>query len=120
MFIQPGEISSVYLHIDQIDFRKGINGLGSEVTMSFGDRSSGKNLFVFTNGQKNKIRILYWDDTGYALWHKSLDTDRFKWPSNSGTETLAITTDQLKWLLSGISIEKVQAHKKIDSARQFY
>ena len=120
MFIQPGEISAVYLHIDHVDFRKGINGLGCEVTMSFGDRSSGKNLFVFTNRQKNKIRILYWDDTGYALWHKSLDADRFKWPSDADIETLEITTDQLKWLLSGISIEEVKAHKKIDTARQFY
>ena len=37
MFIQPGEICAVYLHIDRIDFRKGINGLGCEVTLSFGD-----------------------------------------------------------------------------------
>lgn len=120
MFIQPSEINAVYLHVNKIDFRKGINGLGCEVTMSFGDSSSGKNLFVFTNSQKNKIRILYWDETGYALWHKALDADRFKWPSKPDVETLKITTDQLKWLLSGISIEKVQAHKKIDSARQFY
>ena len=120
MFIQPGEICAVYLHIDRIDFRKSINGLGCEVTLSFGDRSSGKNLFVFTNRQNNKIRILYWDDTGYALWHKALDADRFKWPSNSGAATLKITTDQLKWLLSGLSIERVKAHKKIDEARQFY
>lgn len=120
MFIQPSEIGTVYLHIDRVDFRKGINGLGCEVTMSFGDRSSGKTLFVFTNRQKNKIRILYWDDTGYALWHKALDADRFKWPSNSDTETLEITTEQLKWLLSGISIEKAKPHKKIEVARQFY
>ena len=45
MFIQATEINSVYVHVSPVDFRKGINGLGCEVTGSFGDRTAGKNLF---------------------------------------------------------------------------
>jgi len=120
MFMQPSDVNSVFIHVGPIDFRKGINGLGCEVAEAFGDRFSGKNLFVFTNREKDRLRILYWDDTGFALWHKVLEQERFQWPKKLDAKTLKVSADQLRWLLAGLSIEEVNAHKKIDSARQFY
>jgi len=65
MFVGP---NSIYLHRDIVDFRKLTNGLSlaveQEVTMDI--YSSG--LFVFCNKQRDKLKILYWDCTGFALW----------------------------------------------------
>lgn len=120
MFIHESQIKAVYIHVGPVDFRKGINGLGCEVSQSFGDGVNGKNLFVFTNRKRDRIRILYWDDTGYALWHKVLEEDKFQWPIRSKEETIEVTSAQLTWLLSGLRIDAGTAHKKIEGARQFY
>ncbi|WP_170111850.1 IS66 family insertion sequence element accessory protein TnpB [Photobacterium frigidiphilum] len=37
-------------------------------------------LFLFTNKQRDKIKIPYWDKTGFALWYKRLEKNKFKWP----------------------------------------
>ncbi|WP_299020014.1 IS66 family insertion sequence element accessory protein TnpB [uncultured Photobacterium sp.] len=71
---------AIYLYRHFVDFRKSINGLAalveSETTLAL---DSGA-LFLFTNKQRDKIKILYWDTTGFALWYKRLEKDKFKWP----------------------------------------
>lgn len=120
MFLQASDINAVYIYIAPVDFRKGIVGLGSEVNLSFGDKVSGKNLFVFTNRRRDKIRILYWDDTGFALWHKVLEAEKFRWPSRLNATPVKVTAEQLQWLLCGLSIDQGKPHTKLEVARHFY
>jgi transposase len=44
---------------------------------------------------------LYWDKTGFALWQKRLEKQKFKWPSKINETEFALTIEQLSWLLSG-------------------
>ena len=70
----------VYVHRQPMDFRKFINGLSVLVQESMAlDVFSGA-LFVFDSRSRDKIKILYWDKTGFFLWHKRLEKDKFKWP----------------------------------------
>lgn len=117
MLIDRTTIRNVYLHADAVDFRKGIIGLGACVVHNFADSTGTKNLFVFCNRQRNKLRILYWDDTGFALWHKSLERDRFKWPKAHGEASISI--DQLRWLLAGLKIDREKPHEKTDPRELF-
>lgn len=107
------EFSNVYLYGQFVDFRKGINGLCILVENHLGLSSQEKgSLYVFCNRGRDKIRILYWDRTGFALWHKQLEEDKFKWPwcGESGPEQLDV--QQLEWLLSGIDLRKLTMHKE--------
>jgi len=118
MFIDQKKINSVYLHIEPVDFRKGIRCLAAFVNHHFGNSMTGKNLFVFTNRYRDRVRILYWDDTGFALWYKILESDRFKWPKKT-TGEITISVRQLKYLLSGVCIDEQMPHEKQDP-KQLY
>ncbi|NYR11321.1 IS66 family insertion sequence element accessory protein TnpB [Pseudoalteromonas sp. MIP2626] len=78
MFVEPSE---VFLHRDFVDFRKSINGLVSIVEDELVRDAYTGTLFVFCNKAKDKLKILYWDKTGFALWYKRLEKQKFKWPS---------------------------------------
>ncbi|MEZ8579182.1 IS66 family insertion sequence element accessory protein TnpB [Vibrio splendidus] len=64
---------AIYLYRDFVDFRKSINGLAAiiegETELSLHTGA----LFLFTNKQRDKIKVLYWDETGFALWYKRLE-----------------------------------------------
>ncbi|QDP02763.1 IS66 family insertion sequence element accessory protein TnpB [Thalassotalea sp. PS06] len=65
MFVEPEQ---VFLHRDAVDFRKSIDGLVGIVEQSLGRDAYTGALFVFCNKSKNKLKLLYWDKTGFALW----------------------------------------------------
>jgi transposase len=99
----------IYVHRDPVDFRKSINGLSLLVQESMEQDVFSGALFVFGSRGRNKIKILYWDKTGFCLWYKRLERDRFKWP-RKGDEVLSLTREQFDWLLRGLDIEKLQPH----------
>ena len=78
MFVEPSE---VFLHRDFVDFRKSINGLVSIVEDELVRDAYTGTLFVFCNKAKDKLKIIYWDKTGFARWYKRLEKQKFKWPS---------------------------------------
>jgi len=105
MFVEP---NCIYLHRDIVDFRKSINGLSLIVEQELAMDVYSSALFVFCNKQRDKLKIIYWDSTGFALWYKRLEKQRFKWPKHD-QQTMNISEQQLKWLLSGYDIVGHQA-----------
>jgi|TARA_R110001583_G_scaffold157548_1_gene309478 transposase len=100
-FIEP---SAVFLHRDFVDFRKSINGLTALVEDELNRDAYTGELFVFCNKAKDKLKILYWDKTGFALWYKRLEKQKFKWPSHIDCNEFELTGEQFKWLLSGFDV----------------
>lgn len=107
------EVSLVYLHRAPVDFRKSINGLSviveSEMVLS---PLSGA-LFVFCNRKRDKLKLLYWDCSGFALWYKRLEKEKFKWPRRWPDAVIALSEMQLHWLLSGLDITKMKTHEAL-------
>lgn len=58
--------------------RKPINGLSAIVMDEFEPFSG--NIFAFCNRGRKIIKILFWDQNGFYLWYKRLETDLFYWP----------------------------------------
>ena len=96
--------SAVYLHRDPVDMRKSINGLSmivlDDLSMSF---EKGR-LFVFVSRSGKKLKLLYWDRTGFALWYKRLEKQRFYWPKSHDEAVIMGTADQLQRLLGGFDV----------------
>lgn len=72
-----GDIT-IYLAQEPVDFRLGINGLSTLVEATLRFDPFGRNLFCFTNKRRNQIKVLYWQRTGFCLWLKRLEEERFK------------------------------------------
>jgi len=106
-------VGNVYLACGSTDFRKSIDGLAIIVQESFNLDPFSRCLFVFSNRNKDKVKILEWENDGFWLHYKRLEKGKFKWPSNKEGETLNISRRQLRWLLDGLTLEQKQAHKPV-------
>ena len=101
MFVEP---ANIYLHCRCVDFRKSINGLSEIVESELTLPTMSGALFIFCNKAKDKLKILYWDNTGFALWYKRLEKEKFKWPKQYSEDSLLLDEQQLNWLLEGYDV----------------
>jgi len=107
-------VSGVYLATGATDLRSGINGLSILVQESFGLDPFNHCLYVFCNRNRDKLKILHWEDSGFWLYQKRLEKGRFKWPGKSkGTASLEVSERELNWLLDGLILEQKTAHKLV-------
>lgn len=101
MFVEPG---AIYLHRETVDFRKSINGLVAIVEQAMDVSPFADALFVFCNRSRDKLKVVYWDETGFCLWYKRLERDRFKWPRDHEAAVISLSEVQWRWLLSGYDV----------------
>ncbi len=114
MFVEP---PAIYLHREPVDFRQSINGLSALVEGTLGYSPLSGALFLFCNRHRNKLKVLYWDRTGFALWYKRLEEARFQWPRRWPDAVITLTEDQLHGLLQGYDIAHLKPHKNLHYSR---
>lgn len=102
-----------YLHRDPVDFRKSINGLSVIVEEAMQLDAFAEACFVFCNKQRNKLKVLYWDSTGFCLWYKRLERDKFKWPKRDADDVVSLSNEQYEWLLRGLDLRALTPHKNL-------
>ena len=100
----------IYLANFAVDMRKAINGLMLLAEKHFKSSVMDGAYYVFCNRKLDKIKILYWDSNGFALWYKRLEQSRYKLQYDT-KQTISLTTQQLQWLLSGLDYKKTKGHK---------
>ena len=97
------DTTAVYLYPKTVYFRMQFNGLALIVEQQLNEPLMSGALFVFTNRTRKRLRILYWDNTGLAMWSKRLEKEIFKWP-NSTQSSISLSEQQLNSLLGGYDI----------------
>ncbi|MBF0311690.1 MAG: IS66 family insertion sequence element accessory protein TnpB [Magnetococcales bacterium] len=107
------DLVNVFLCLDPVDFRKGINGLATLVETLLDQDPFSAGLFVFRNRRRDKVKILYWERNGFCLWQKRLEEERFHWLKRSDEGVARITGQQLNWLLDGYDIASMKPHKML-------
>ncbi|WP_082885322.1 MULTISPECIES: IS66 family insertion sequence element accessory protein TnpB [Methylomonas] len=105
---------SVYVCTQAMDFRKGMASLAVLVGAQLGLNPFTKSLYVFRNRSATAVKLLYWERNGFCLWQKRLEQERFCWPKGNASGTLALTPQQLNWLLEGYDINRMMLRKTLD------
>lgn len=90
--------------------RHGLLGLIQQAEMD--DPLSGA-WFVFRNRQGDKLKIIYFEGDGLAIWYKRLEQGRFQWPPIAeGQASVSIDASQLRLILEGIDLTSVRRRKR--------
>ncbi len=112
--IHLGPHTNVFLAAGVTDMRKSIDGLSVLVIDVLEKEPLSSHLFVFCNRLRDKIKILYWSNNGFWLFYRRLERQRFWWPEGEQPGAIEITNRELSWLLDGLDIREVTAHKQAD------
>jgi transposase len=107
------EFQGVFLHRDPVDMRKGINGLSEIVQMAKMGDLMGPYLFVFCGRRRDLLKLIYFDKSGFAMWQKRLEKNRFKWPQRIEEEAMSLTPEQFNFLLDGYDILKMRPFESL-------
>ena len=103
----------VYLCASACDMRKSFDGLHALVVQSMELDAFAGHLFVFANRRRDRIKILYWDRDGFAVWAKRLEEGTYAMPFGESVEKRReITAAELSALLSGIDLSRAKRRKR--------
>ncbi len=107
-----GAATRIYLASGATDMRKGFNGLyGLVRDQLLCDPLSG-HLFLFSNAQRNRLKILFWDTTGLWVCAKRLEKGCFHWPTQSDTQgKIVLSHEEFALLLGGIDLAQTQRRR---------
>jgi transposase len=102
----------VFVCVQPTDMRKSFDGLSGMVRQILEQDPLSGALFLFRNRSRDRLKILYWDRDGLAIWYKRLERGSFQFPtdltSSSEVTSCQITSEELSLLLDGIDLGSVQ------------
>lgn len=99
------------------DMRKGFDGLQGIISGVLEQDPLSGHLFLFINRRRDKLKILYWDGDGLAIWYKRLEQGTFQVPEVDGEQTtVTISSEELTMLLRGIDYQNVRRRKRYSIA----
>jgi transposase len=98
-----------FLYRSPADMRFGIYSLAGLVRNELGSDPLSGDIFVFLGKRSNQIRLLQWDNDGFAMYVKKLEKGTFEWPRGEGP---AITSHQLTLVLQGVMLDSVRLRKR--------
>tara|TARA_B100000614_G_C14534763_1_gene487970 strand:+ start:42 stop:392 length:351 start_codon:yes stop_codon:yes gene_type:complete len=97
----------IYLCVEPTDMRKAFNGLYAIAKHELAKNPMDGSLFLFANRRRDRVKLLYWDGTGFWVLAKRLEKGTFWWPSKADAEKGAIEMkpEALSMLLNGIDLK---------------
>lgn len=103
--------TAIYLHTRPTDMRKGVDGLSGIVRGEFGGDPLDGSWYLFVNRRRDRLKILYWDGTGFWVFYKVLEQGTFE-TIRSEERRVTIDATQLAMLLGGVSLVNVKRRKR--------
>jgi len=113
-----GELDSglgvrIYLCTAPTDMRKSFDSLAALVRASLGQEPLSGHLFLFVGRARDRLKLLYWDKDGFAIWYKRLEEGTFRLPSFKKVgASVELKASELAMLLAGIDLTSIKRRKR--------
>ena len=115
----------IFLCTTPTDMRKGFDTLAALVREGLGGDPLSGHLFLFVGRRKDRIKLLYWDKDGYALWYKRLEKGTFRLPAPrragengkygamaDSPSSVELRASELAMLLEGIDLRSIKRRRR--------
>jgi transposase len=103
----------IYLCTTSADMRKGFDSLAALVREGLKHDPLSGHLFLFVGRSRDRLKILYWDSDGYALWYKRLEEGTFRLPPvKSAGASVELKASELAMLLAGIDLTSIRRRRR--------
>jgi len=111
--LDRGMASKIYLCTSPTDMRKGFDTLAALVKEFLAQDPLSGHLFLFVGRAKDRLKILYWDADGFALWYKRLEEGTFRLPRVRGDDpSVELKASELAMMLEGIDLKSIKRTKR--------
>ena len=99
--------------------RKSFDSLAGIVLNQLGKDPTCGEVFIFLNRRHNQVKLLLFEGDGFAIYYKRLEKGTYEIPSPGADSTsLYITSNQLSWMLEGISLRSVKLRPRFTLPRK--
>jgi transposase len=107
----------IFMALGATDMRQGFDGLcGIVIEQLKKDPLCGA-LYLFINKRRDRMKVLYWDGDGLAIWYRRLEQGTFRFPKVSQENScVEIRSEEFTMLLRGIDLSSVKRHKRFSLA----
>lgn len=100
-----GRATKIYLAAGATDMRKGFDGLYALVRDRLELEPLSGHVFLFSNAQRNRMKLIYWDGSGLWVCAKRLERGCFHWPTAQAGETkIVLSHEETALLVGGIDL----------------
>jgi transposase len=120
----------VFLATEPTDMRKGFDGLFALVENVIKEDPFSGHLFVFRNQRRDRLKALWWDRDGLAIFYKRLEKGSYQFPTDASTrasdgsvsdpnnaQRCEIRADELALLLEGIDLGSVKRRPRYERSK---
>lgn len=119
MISMPASVR-LLLYTKPADMRRGFDGLAALVAQEMGEAPRSGHLFLFRNRRGDRLKMIYWDRDGMALWYKRLERGTFRMPSSARAQSdpprTELTHAQLYALLEDLNLDNVKKPRRFAGA----
>ena len=106
-----------HLYRKETDMRKGFNLLCGIVVNELGRQVMGGDAFIFINKPRTHLKLLVYEQGGFTIFYRRLEKGAFEVPAfDLDARSMQITSDQLHFLLKGISLKEIKYRKRYQHA----
>jgi transposase len=122
MIALPSQIR-VFLYRLPTDMRKSFNGLVALTESALKQDPLSGSLFVFVNRRRDRIKILYWGQTGFCIWYQQLQKGTYQLPDGAALQqqqTIEVTRSQLSLILDGIDLSSARQRRRFQLSRELF
>ena len=104
----------IFICTQPTDMRRAFDKLAEQARTVLAQDPFSGHLFVFRNRDGDRLKILFWDRSGFCLYYKRLEEGVFRFPAadDPATKSIKVTAQELSLLLWGIDLSSVRRQKR--------